>query len=119
MIYFTLYEFTCRKTKLETNGIMLEHKDYISSLNKARKKRNQNIDPRYLLILLAAVIVVGIIVLGVKAAMKEPASGRAAGNRPSQQAAGGGNLLGCPARRLPFPAGGSSQEGSGGDTKDH
>ena len=67
---------------------MLEHKDYISSLNKARKKRNQNIDPRYLLILLAAVIVVGIIVLGVKAAMKEPASGRAAGNRPSQQAAG-------------------------------
>ena len=88
MIYFTLYEFTCRKTKLETNGIMLEHKDYISSLNKARKKRNQNIDPRYLLILLAAVIVVGIIVLGVKAAMKEPASGRAAGNRPSQQAAG-------------------------------
>ena len=48
MIYFTLYEFTCRKTKLETNGIMLEHKDYISSLNKARKKRNQNIDPRYL-----------------------------------------------------------------------
>ena len=88
MIYFTLYEFTCRKTKLETNGIMLEHKDYISSLNKARKKRNQNIDPRYLLILLAAVIVVGIIILGVKAAMKEPASGRAAGNRPSQQAAG-------------------------------
>ena len=73
MIYFTLYEFTCRKTKLETNGIMLEHKDYISSLNKARKKRNQNIDPRYLLILLAAVIVVGIIILGVKAAMKEPA----------------------------------------------
>ena len=67
---------------------MLEHKDYISSLNKARKKRNQNIDPRYLLILLAAVIVVGIIILGVKAAMKEPASGRAAGNRPSQQAAG-------------------------------
>ena len=47
---------------------MLEHKDYISSLNKARKKRNQNIDPRYLLILLAAVIVVGIIILGVKAA---------------------------------------------------
>ena len=86
MIYFTLYEFTCRKTKLETNGIMLEHKDYISSLNKARKKRNQNIDPRYLLILLAAVIVVGIIVLGVKAAMKEPASGRASGNRPVQEA---------------------------------
>ena len=108
MIYFTLYEFTCRKTKLETNGIMLEHKDYISSLNKARKKRNQNIDPRYLLILLAAVIVVGIIILGVKAAMKEPASGRAAGN-----------LLGCPALRLPFAAGGSGQEGSGGDTKDH
>ena len=65
---------------------MLEHKDYISSLNKARKKRNQNIDPRYLLILLAAVIVVGIIVLGVKAAMKEPASGRASGNRPVQEA---------------------------------
>lgn len=57
---------------------MLEHKDYLSSLNKARKKRNQNIDPRYLLLLLAAVIAVGIIVVGVKV-MKKPASGRAAG----------------------------------------
>ena len=38
---------------------MLEHKDYLSSLNKARRKRNQNIDPRYLLLLLAAVILVG------------------------------------------------------------
>ena len=88
MIYFTLYEFTCRKTKLETNGIMLEHKDYISSLNKARKKRNQNIDPRYL--------------------EQAVPAGR-----------GGGDLLGCPARRRPFAAGGSGQEGSGGDTKDH
>ena len=64
---------------------MLEHKDYLSSLNKARKKRNQNIDPRYLLLLLAAVIVVGIIILGVRTAMKKPVSGRAAGTGPSQE----------------------------------
>ena len=118
MIYFTLYEFTCRKTKLETNGIMLEHKDYISSLNKARKKRNQNIDPRYLLILLAAVIVVGIIVLGVKAAMKEPASGRCI-RKPAGTGSRGSNLLRCPAGQRAFAGGGSSQKGSGGDTKDH
>lgn len=55
---------------------MLEHKDYLSSLNKARRKRNHNIDPRYLLLLLAAVIVVGIIVTGIRS-VRQPASGQA------------------------------------------
>ena len=40
------------KNELETIIIMLEHKDYLSSLNKARKKRNQQLDPRYLVLLL-------------------------------------------------------------------
>lgn len=57
---------------------MLEHKDYLSSLNKARRRRNQKMDPRYLLLILAAVIAVGIIVLSVKAfkdsAGKKPAA---------------------------------------------
>lgn len=64
---------------------MLEHKDYLSSLNKARKKRNQKMDPRYLVFLLAAIAVVGIIVLGVKN-FKKPASGKAAGTAPTEQA---------------------------------
>ena len=55
---------------------MLEHKDYLASLNKARRKRNQKWDPRYLLFLLAAVIVVGIIVVGIKT-FRKPVSGRA------------------------------------------
>lgn len=63
---------------------MLEHKDYLSSLNKARRKRNQNIDPRYLLLLLAAVILVGLIVVGIKT-VKKPASGRVTGSTPSQE----------------------------------
>ena len=54
---------------------MLEHKDYLSSLNKARKKRNQRLDPRYLVLLLAAIAAVGIIVLGVKS-VKKPAKQR-------------------------------------------
>ena len=63
---------------------MLEHKDYLSSLNKARKKRNQRLDPRYLVLLLAAIAAVGIIVLGVKA-VKKPVSGKAAGPAPTGQ----------------------------------
>lgn len=58
------------KNELETIIIMLEHKDYLSSLNKARKKRNQQLDPRYLVLLLAAIVAVGIIVFGVKAVKK-------------------------------------------------
>ncbi|WP_418465911.1 SH3 domain-containing protein [Enterocloster bolteae] len=63
---------------------MLEHKDYLSSLNKARKKRNQRLDPRYLVLLLAAIAAVGIIVLGVKS-VKKPVSGKAAGPAPKGQ----------------------------------
>ena len=63
---------------------MLEHKDYLSSLNKARKKRNQRLDPRYLVLLLAAIAAVGIIVLGVKS-VKKPVSGKAAGPAPTGQ----------------------------------
>ena len=63
---------------------MLDHKDYLSSLNKARKKRNQRLDPRYLVLLLAAIAAVGIIVLGVKS-VKKPVSGKAAGPAPTVQ----------------------------------
>ena len=45
---------------------MHEHKDYVTSLNKARKKRNQKMDPRYLLVLLAVIAAAGIIALAVK-----------------------------------------------------
>lgn len=62
---------------------MLEHKDYLSSLNKARKKRNRNIDPRYLLLLLAAMIVVGMVVVGIKS-WKKPASGQVGTATPSE-----------------------------------
>lgn len=64
---------------------MLEHKDYLSSLNKARKKRNQKLDPRYLVFLLAAIAVVGIIVLGVKN-IKRPVSGKVPDQTPVEQA---------------------------------
>ena len=72
------------KNELEIIIIMLEHKDYLSSLNKARKKRNQRLDPRYLVLLLAVIAAVGIIVLGVKA-VKKPVSGKAAGPAPTGQ----------------------------------
>lgn len=38
---------------------MLEHKDYLSSLNKARRRRNRKMDPRYLLLLLSVLIAAG------------------------------------------------------------
>ena len=44
---------------------MSENKDYISRLNKARRNRNQKWDPRYILMALAAVVLIGIIVLAV------------------------------------------------------
>ena len=53
---------------------MSENKDYISRLNKARKKRNQKWDPKYILMALLAVILLGIIVLAavnVKSAVSE------------------------------------------------
>lgn len=63
---------------------MHDHKDYLSSLNKARKKRNQKMDPRNLVFLLAALVIVGIIVVGVKT-FKKPASDKAAASAPSQE----------------------------------
>lgn len=42
---------------------MLEHKDYLSSLNKARRKRSQKPDPRLWILILAAVLAVGAIIL--------------------------------------------------------
>ena len=63
---------------------MLEHKDYLSSLNKARRKRNQKLDPRLLILILAAVLAVGIIVFAVKH-MKKPVSGRMAVRTPDEQ----------------------------------
>lgn len=56
---------------------MNENKDYVSHLNKARKKRNQKWDPRYLLLAIVVVLLIG---LGVLAAVnvKSVVSGKAA-----------------------------------------
>lgn len=56
---------------------MNENKDYVSHLNKARKKRNQKWDPRYLLLVIVVVLLIG---LGVLAAVnvKSAVSGKAA-----------------------------------------
>ena len=56
---------------------MNENKDYVSHLNKARKKRNQKWDPRYLLLAIVVVLLTG---LGVLAAVnvKSAVSGKAA-----------------------------------------
>lgn len=56
---------------------MNENKDYVSHLNKARKKRNQKGDPRYLLLAIVVVLLIG---LGVLAAVnvKSAVSGKAA-----------------------------------------
>ena len=56
---------------------MNENKDYVSHLNKARKKRNQKWDPRYLLLAIVVVLLIG---LGVLAAVnvKSAGSGKAA-----------------------------------------
>lgn len=56
---------------------MLEHKDYLSSLNKARRKRSQKQDPRLWILILAAVLAVGAIIFAVKY-MKKPESGEMA-----------------------------------------
>ena len=56
---------------------MNENKDYVSHLNKARKKRNQKWDPRYLLLAIVVVLLIG---LGGLAAVnvKSAVSGKAA-----------------------------------------
>lgn len=56
---------------------MNENKDYVSHLNKARKKRNQKWDPRYLLLAIVVVLLIG---LGVLAAVnvKSAVSGKVA-----------------------------------------
>ena len=56
---------------------MSENKDYISRLNKARRYRNQKWDPRDILMALAAVVLIGIIVLAV-INVKSAVSGRVA-----------------------------------------
>lgn len=63
---------------------MLEHKDYLSSLNKARRKRNQKMDPRTLVLLMAAAAAIGIIVFGV-IGIKNILSDREAGPTPVQE----------------------------------
>ena len=57
---------------------MNENKDYVSHLNKARRKRNQKWDPRYLLLAIVVVLLIGV---GVLAAVnvRSAASGKAAG----------------------------------------
>ncbi|MBS6953257.1 MAG: SH3 domain-containing protein [Enterocloster asparagiformis] len=63
---------------------MLDHKDYLETLNKARRKRNRKWDPRYLLMILGAVVLIGIVAAAAMN-LKKPASGRAAGD-PGQEA---------------------------------
>ena len=63
---------------------MLEHKDYLSSLNKARRKRNQKMDPRTLVLLMAAAAAIGIIIFGV-IGIKNILSDREAGSTPVQE----------------------------------
>ena len=63
---------------------MLEHKDYLSSLNKARRKRNQKMDPRTLVLLMAAATAIGIIIFGV-IGIKNILSDREAGPTPVQE----------------------------------
>ncbi len=60
---------------------MQDRKDYLTTLNRARRRRNRgwdprNWDPRYLLILLGAVVLIGAIA-AVAMNLKKPASGRA------------------------------------------
>ena len=66
---------------------MLDHKDYLETLNKARRKRNRRWDPRYLLMILGPVVLIGI-VAALAMSLKKPASGRAAGE-PGQEAGPG------------------------------
>ena len=61
---------------------MQDRKDYLTTLNRARRRRNngwdpRNWDPRYLLILLGAVVLIGV-VAAVAMGLKKPASGKAA-----------------------------------------
>lgn len=44
---------------------MLDNKDYMARLNRARRRRNQRFDPRYLLILLGALILLGVLGAGI------------------------------------------------------
>ena len=64
---------------------MLEHKDYMSSLNKARRRRNQRWDPRYLLFALAALVLIVLIVFVVRAAIAG-FSGKEPGRPQAEQA---------------------------------
>ncbi len=63
-----------------------DNKDYLSRLNKARKKRNQRFDPRYAVLLLGAFLLVGIVIVGTQA-LKKPVSGKAAAS-PAEARAG-------------------------------
>ena len=56
---------------------MNENKDYVSHLNKARKKRNQKWDPRYLLLAIVVVLLIGLGVLA-EVNVKSAVSGKAA-----------------------------------------
>lgn len=44
---------------------MLDNQDYMARLNRARRRRNQRFDPKYLLILLGAFLVIGALGAGV------------------------------------------------------
>lgn len=63
---------------------MLEHKDYLSSLNKARRRRSQRPDPRLWILILAAVLAVGAVIFAV-IYMKKPVSARMAARSFDEQ----------------------------------
>ena len=65
------------------------NKHYLSRLNKARRKRNQRFDPRYAILLLGALLLVGIVIVGAQA-LKKPASGTAAASPAEARSNGTG-----------------------------
>lgn len=69
-----------------------DNKDYLSRLNKARKKRNQKFDPRNAVLLLGAFLVVGIIILGAQQMLKKPASGEAEASVAEASGGDGGEV---------------------------
>ncbi|MDO5550890.1 MAG: SH3 domain-containing protein, partial [Lachnospiraceae bacterium] len=71
---------------------MLDNKDYMTRLNRARRRRNQRFDPRYLLILLGALILMGALGAGIhliRTSLPAAASRAASGSDAARGRSGG------------------------------
>lgn len=71
---------------------MLDNKDYMTRLNRARRRRNQRFDPRYLLILLGALILIGVLGAGIhliRTSLPAAASRAASGSDAARGRSGG------------------------------